>query len=86
MVRFRVMSNKWHLVELEGRRITRGPIFPVGHCAAALLKDGVRLGSGLEWGGLLVRGASEESWRNHLKRMENHVRAVKASVGAVGVP
>ncbi len=54
MVRFRVMSNKWHLVELEGRRITRGPIFPVGHCAAALLKDGVRLGSGLEWDGLLV--------------------------------
>ena len=38
--------------EREG--YTRGPIFPVGHCAAALLKDGVELGSGLEWVGYLL--------------------------------
>ena len=64
--------------EREG--YTRGPIFPVGHCAAALLKDGLGLGSGLEWGGLLVRGASEESWSNHLRRMKNHFRAIGVSV------
>ncbi len=51
MVRFRVTSNKWRLVEWEGGGYTRGPIFPVGYCAAALLKDGVGLESGLELGG-----------------------------------
>ena len=54
MGRVGVTSYKWHLVGQKGEEFTRGPIFPVGHCAAALLKDGVGLGSGLEWGGYLL--------------------------------
>ena len=56
-----VTSYKWRLLGWEGGEYTQGPIFLVRHCAAALLMDGVGLGSGLEWGGLLVRGASKES-------------------------
>ena len=54
MGRVGVTSCKWRLVGWKGEEYTRGPIFPVRHCAAALLKDGVGLGSGLEYGGYLL--------------------------------
>ena len=69
MGRVGVTSYKWRLLGWEGGEYTRGPIFLVGHCAAALLMDVVGLGLGLELGGLLVKGASEESWSNHLRRL-----------------
>ena len=50
MSRVGVTSYKWHLVGREGGGYPRGPIFPVGHCAAALLKDGVGLGRA--WSGV----------------------------------
>ena len=48
MGRVGVTSYKWYLVGWEGGGYTRGLIFPVGHCGAALLKDEVELGLGME--------------------------------------